>query len=129
MRKFRHYVKKHGHIEAEIWVYDRNDIRIRYPKYAPLRQAPMEGIKYTDFDQVVQFLLMLDRKECLRFLFQWYDHEDDLSECAVLLAFTKLRENHLFHGIYDETYKEEFKAKNEGAIKTFEKGRKTRKGY
>lgn len=75
MKRFRHSVKKDGHVQFEIWVEDSHTFNVRLPEFDYIRSRT--GC-FTEFDreQLLMFLLAYDREECLRFIIAMCEHSD-----------------------------------------------------
>lgn len=100
VKKFRHCVKKDGHVHFEIWAYDSQNFSVRLPEFDYIKSWPGIG---TDFkrDQLLLFLLAYDRKECLRFILAMLKHSDRPKGME-----EKIKSIPIFENIWDEVRKE-----------------------
>ena len=96
MKRFRHRVKKDGHVHFEIWVEDSHTFNVRLPEFDYIRSRTGCSTEF-ERDQLLMFLLAYDREECLRFIIAMCEHSE-FSEAAK----EKIKAIPVFKGIWDK---------------------------
>lgn len=91
-RPYRHYIKEKElpFIKFEIIVETPNKFHVRFPDFDYIKMTPKLSVEY-DLNQLLLFLLLYDKKQCLEFMEKLYAYEGCSGE-----YIKKLRENPVF---------------------------------
>ena len=75
MIPFRHYIREpHGSaVKFEILAATQNEFQVRYPDYDYIKMGTGPSVMYNR-EQLLCFLLVYDKAECLEFMEKLYHH-------------------------------------------------------